>query len=175
MILDDFRSSQPIFVDANIWTYFALNTEPFQASCAAFLYRVEAGQVLAVTSNAVLNETFYAILVGKAAAELQTTKVKQIHRHLTQDADLLVVCYQACLDFAGYIDGLVQVGLQILAVGYRTQVAALELGRRYGLLPTDALHAATCQRYEINHIATADAHFERVPFLQVWQPVSKPR
>lgn len=43
MNLADFGDSDPIFVDTNILTYFAHNTEPFQASCAAFLYRIETG------------------------------------------------------------------------------------------------------------------------------------
>jgi predicted nucleic acid-binding protein len=170
MNLDDFAISEPIFVDANIWTYFALNTEPFQASCAAFMYRIEAGHISAVISNAVLNEVFYAILVGKAAAKLQTTKIKQIHRHLRQDRTLSAGCYQACLDFTQYVDKLSQTRLQIVSVDYKTHVTSLKIGHQYGLLPTDALHAATCQQLQINHIATADAHFEQVPFLQVWQP-----
>jgi predicted nucleic acid-binding protein len=168
--LADFPAVQPIFIDANIWTYFALNTEPFQTSCAAFLYRVEVGQITAITSTAVLNETFYAILVGKAAAELQTTKIKQIHRQLMQDNEFTEACYQVCGQFAGYLQGLMQAGLQMLPLDYQTQITALELGARYRLLPTDALHVATCQRYEISHIAAADAHFERVPFLHIWGP-----
>jgi hypothetical protein len=168
--LADFPAAQPIFVDANIWTYFVLNTEPFQTSCTAFLYQVEVGQITATTSTAALNETFYAILVGKAAAELQTTKIKQIHRQLMQDNDLAETCYHVCRQFTDYLNGLMQAGLQMLPLDYQTQITALELGARYRLLPTDALHVATCQRYEISHIATADAHFERVPFLQIWGP-----
>jgi predicted nucleic acid-binding protein len=173
MTLDDFVTSDPIFVDANIWAYFALNSEPFQASCAAFLYRIEAGNVSAVISHAVLNEVFYAILVGKAAAELQTTKMKQIHRRLRQDSSLSAVCYQTCINFTQYIDQLLLTGLHLVNVDYSTHVTSLAIGRDYGLLPNDALHTAACQRYQINHIATADAHFEQVSFLQMWQPTEQ--
>ncbi|MCK4476559.1 MAG: PIN domain-containing protein [Methanophagales archaeon] len=39
---------------------------------------------------------------------------------------------------------------------------------RYKLLPNDALIAATCKHYEITKIvATFDADFERVDFLEV--------
>jgi predicted nucleic acid-binding protein len=169
-LLDNFTTSEPIFVDANIWTYFALNAESFQASCAAFLYRIEVGNISAVISNAILNEVFYAILVGKASAELGVTKIKQIHRHLRQDQALSAICYQTCLDFTQYVDKLLQTGLQNVSIDYQTQIASLQIGPQYGLLPTDALHTATCQRYRINHIATADAHFEQIPFLQVWRP-----
>jgi predicted nucleic acid-binding protein len=172
MILDDFAAADPIFIDAKIWTYFALNTEPFQTSCTTFLHRVETNHIKAVISEAVLNEIFYAILVGKAAAELQTTRIKQIHRELRQDASLAAKCYQSCLDFTKYLDALQKTGLQILPVDYQIQVASLEIGRRNGLLPTDALHVAVCQQYSIQHVATADAHFQNIPALTMWQPSS---
>jgi predicted nucleic acid-binding protein len=173
MTLDDFATPELIFVDANIWTYFALNSEPFQTSCAAFLYRIEKGLISAVISDAVLNEVFYAILIGKAAAELKTTKIKQVHRHLRQDKILSANCYQLCLDFTQYIDKLLQTGMRLVSTDYQTQIASLKIGHQYGLLPTDALHMATCQRYQINHIATADAHFEEIPLLQMWQPIEQ--
>ena len=37
MNLDDFTGADPIFVDANVFTYFALGTMAYQASCAEFL------------------------------------------------------------------------------------------------------------------------------------------
>jgi len=39
--------------------------------------------------------------------------------------------------------------------------------RRYGLLPNDALIAATCKHYDIKRIATFDSDFRRVDFLEV--------
>ena len=87
---------------------------------------MEVGQITAIISNVVLNETFYAILIGKAAAELQTTKIKQIHRDLRQKPDLAETCYQACFDFTTYLDALKQAGLQILTLSYQTYVAPLQ-------------------------------------------------
>lgn len=55
MSLDDFAGADSIFVDANVFTYFALGTMTYQASCAEFLIKVEHGQVQAVTSDFVLN------------------------------------------------------------------------------------------------------------------------
>ncbi|MEM4279796.1 MAG: PIN domain-containing protein, partial [Archaeoglobaceae archaeon] len=37
----------------------------------------------------------------------------------------------------------------------------------YGLLPNDALIAATCKHYGIKKIATFDEDFKRVDFLEV--------
>ncbi|MGB7531849.1 MAG: PIN domain-containing protein [Halobacteriota archaeon] len=44
------------------------------------------------------------------------------------------------------------------------------LCKKYGLLPNDALIAATCKQYGIAKIATFDADFERVDFLEVVTP-----
>lgn len=126
MNLDTFPATEPIFVDANIWTYFALNTEPFQASCTMFMYGIESGRITAAISDAVLNEVFYAILVGKASAELQTTKIKQIHRNLLTDQNLSAVCYQSCLGFTQYLDKLPQTNLKRLTVAYQIQVPSLK-------------------------------------------------
>ena len=41
------------------------------------------------------------------------------------------------------------------------------VAERYGLLPNDALIAATCKHYEIRKIATFDPDFKRVDFLEI--------
>jgi len=174
MNLDNFASSDPIFIDANIWTYYALNTEPFQESCINFLYRCEIGQITSVTSTAVLNEAIYAILIGKAAEEMDSTRIKQIHRQLQLDSQLAEICYQTCLRFTTYLRGLMDRGLQVITIDYATQISSLAIGAEYRLLPTDALHVATCQQYDIGDIATADEHFLSVTTLQVWQPSRLP-
>ncbi|MEM2176791.1 MAG: PIN domain-containing protein [Archaeoglobaceae archaeon] len=42
-----------------------------------------------------------------------------------------------------------------------------EIIKKYGLLPNDALIAATCKHYGIRKIATFDEDFKRVDFLEV--------
>ena len=50
MFLADFAQDAEIFIDANIFTYFALQNPTYQAACTAFLGRVEAGEVRGVAS-----------------------------------------------------------------------------------------------------------------------------
>ncbi|WP_290596495.1 MULTISPECIES: type II toxin-antitoxin system VapC family toxin [unclassified Archaeoglobus] len=45
--------------------------------------------------------------------------------------------------------------------------SSVDLAFRYGLLPNDALIAATCRHYGIRKIATFDEDFKRVDFLEV--------
>ncbi len=172
MNLADFAGQDDIFVDANIFTYLALGTTAYQDACADFMSRVEQGQVRAVTSDFVLNEVFYALLVGKGSELLQTTRIAVIKQQLTQNAMLAAACYQVCRDFWGYLTALQSAGLRVVHVSAHEQEQSLSIGSRYLLLPTDALHAATCQRYHIRHCATADAHLERVDFLQIWRPLT---
>jgi predicted nucleic acid-binding protein len=80
--LGDFTGRDEIFVDANIFTYFALGTTAYQESCAEFLMRIEQGQVHAVTSDFVLNEVMYALLVGKGSELLASTRIARIKKHL---------------------------------------------------------------------------------------------
>ncbi len=44
---------------------------------------------------------------------------------------------------------------------------ALTIATNYGLLPNDALIAATCKHYNINTIATFDEDFKRIPWLTI--------
>jgi len=170
MFLANFDHNTGIFVDANVFTYFALENPTFQSACTDFLARIEGGQIQAVTSVFVLNEAFYAILIGKGSELLDTTKIRRIKTRLSNDSDFATSCYQAPINFSEYVAVLLATGLQMLDVDYNLQASALSVGQKYRLLPTDALHVATCQRYGISHIATADAHFEQVDVLTVWKP-----
>ena len=146
MKLCEFPCNDVIFVDANIFTYFALGTPRFQDTCAAFLSRIESRQIQAVTSDFVLNEVFYAVLVGKASELLQSTRIKFIQKRLLADSELSNTCYQACLKFWDYLEILQDAGLNLIRVDRETQHLSLNLGRQHLLLPTDALHLAVCQR-----------------------------
>ena len=170
MFLADYSSSDEIFIDANIWSYFALRNSNFQRDCTQFLERVEQSQISGVTSNFVLNEVIHVILIGKGSEILQTDRISKIKEQLKKDADLSAKCYKACTDFLNYVNVLKAKGLRIIDVGQDVITASLDLGKRYKLLATDALHIATCQAQSIKHIATNDADFDNVSLLTVWKP-----
>jgi len=54
-----------------------------------------------------------------------------------------------------------------LDVGEAVKSEAERLITKYGLLPNDALIAATCKHYNIEKIATSDPDFKRVDFLEI--------
>ncbi|MBI4786695.1 MAG: PIN domain-containing protein [Chloroflexi bacterium] len=163
-----------IFIDANIWSYFALRNPKFQKDCTQFLERVEQSQISGVTSNFVLNEVLHVILIGKGSEILQTDKIWKIKEQLKKDAALSAQCYKACTDFLGYVNVLKAKGLRILDIGYDVIATSPDLGKSYKLLGTDALHLATCKAQSIKHLATNDSDFDNVDILTVWKPQSVP-
>jgi len=44
---------------------------------------------------------------------------------------------------------------------------AIEVMEQYGLLPNDALIAATCKRYGIKRVITFDDDFKRIPWIEL--------
>jgi predicted nucleic acid-binding protein len=99
MFLAEFDSFDEIFIDANIWSYFVLRNPSFQRDCTHFLERVEQGTVHGVTSNFVLNEVAYVVLIGKGSEILNTASISKIKEKLRQDAAFSLQCYKACSDF----------------------------------------------------------------------------
>lgn len=65
---------------------------------------------------------------------------------------------------------LLDLNLSMLPTDREIWIKAVKLSVAYSLLPIDAIHAATCSIYNIEHVATNDADFERVSFLKVWKP-----
>ena len=57
--------------------------------------------------------------------------------------------------------------LKVLPVTFDIINASIEISWKYGLLPNDALIAATCKHYGIKKIATFDDDFKRVDFLEL--------
>ena len=54
-----------------------------------------------------------------------------------------------------------------LEVNEEIKQAALDIMRQYGLLPNDAIIAATCKHYNIDTMITFDEDFKRLPWIKV--------
>ncbi len=54
-----------------------------------------------------------------------------------------------------------------LEISEDVKQTALEITKQYGLLPNDALIAATCKHYNIDTLITFDEDFKRIPWLKV--------
>ncbi len=110
-------------------------------------------------SVAVMEETMFVGLKLLAAERLGLYGTEKIRGHIKEKG----------YDFASdFLQNLREIMDQIEVVedvgdfGLVTDVAT-----EYGLMPNDALIAATCKHYGIRKIATFDEDFKRVDFLEV--------
>ena len=102
-------------------------------------------------NSIVFSEVLYVYI--KAETEMKSYELKK-HPELVKSVELKEI-----EDLLGRY--------RTLDVGEAVQSKADVLIKKYGLLPNDALIAATCKHYDIRKIATFDSDFDRVDFLEV--------
>ena len=113
----------------------------------------------------VLEETFYKSIILKTFEKFgkiskYTAKKKYIKNPALYN-DIIMF-------FEEFIDSLVRDGhLKILEVDHEIFTLSVKISKKYGLLPNDALIAATCKHHGISKIATFDPDFKRVDFLEI--------
>jgi len=114
---------------------------------------VESGRVIGYVNQVVASEVLYVyikLMAGKPAYRLkeEPATVKQV--------DLTPVCKVLSL-------------FEELPSSHEVTTGAIDLIRKYGLLPNDAIIASTCKHYGVGKIATFNSDFKRVKFLEVIQ------
>jgi hypothetical protein len=73
--LKDFKSKEPIFVDANIFLFHALGTNE---EAVEFLKHIEIGEIKAVTTSLTLDEVFFKLLIEEASLHLEKTSIFKV-------------------------------------------------------------------------------------------------
>jgi predicted nucleic acid-binding protein len=167
--LKDYNSSEPIFVDANIYLDFALANPQTYRDVENFLERIELLDITAVTTPSVLDEVSYVLLMHKGAKILNTRDHKKIGNKIKGDADFALRCYGVVDKFKELLKTLK--GLETYSVNKNDYEKAVVLGSLYRLLPTDALHASVMENNNILNIATRDRDFNRIESFRVWMPL----
>ena len=160
--LSDIPSGTTVFVDANVPLAVILN-EKRSAKVEAFLRRVAAREITAVTSVVVINEVFHRTLVAETC-ELFSVSYSAALRRLKDAPSAfrgLFKCYEATDDFMRLCD-------QVLALDQETLKRALRLSKDHGLLINDATHVALMVNRSLMHMASFDRDLKRVPFLKVY-------
>jgi predicted nucleic acid-binding protein len=169
--LDTFDLADPIFVDANIFLFHAFAHPQRGDAARRFLERVELAQVNAVTSVLVVNEVLFKVLLQEAALRLERPIIWNVRRALRDDPAFREQLYRPAQQYLHYIEALTRKGLALVDVTVDQMRHAVDLGRRFGLLITDATHVATWQAHKIAHVATDDEDLWRqVPGVTAWGP-----
>lgn len=168
--LRDFTLSDPIFTDTNIFVCHQGAHPAFGPDCRDFLDRVESGHVQAVTTDVVVNEVTYIAQIQRAANLLGTANRSVIHAQMAADAALAAECWIAAEQFLNLLDALQRGGLTVINVELPHYRAACPIGSQFHCFVSDATHIVIYQHLGLEHIASSDADFDRVPFLTRWEP-----
>lgn len=168
MNLMDYSSSQPIFIDANIFLDYALPNIKFGEKIADFLERIEMQELTAVTTPVVLNEVSYILLLQRGMTILKSKNRDEVRSKIKADGRFASICYDAVDTFNELLSNLD--GLKLTPVQPEDYLLASDLGRAYNLLPIDALHLSAMRREHISDIASRDRDFKGIDGIRLWSP-----
>ena len=158
--------SDPIFIDANIFIYYATEHPRFADSCEDIIQRMEKREINGITSIFVLNEVLHKMMILEVCKKYDKT-MGQAVGYLKKSPKIVSTLSNTRKNIREITN---IAGLKIIEVPSQLFEKAVEFSWKYGLLTTDAFHVATMEQYGIEEIATFDKDFERVEFLTIWKP-----
>ncbi len=160
MRLDEIARGR-VYVDVNVF-YMYLRPDPvYLPMIREFLGRIVQGDIQAYTSVLTMDELFYRLLLARIKDVYQRDPLQVLRE------DMRGAIARCGSEIGAALGRLVRLPhLQLAAVTEGDFPQMLGNITAFGLLPRDALHIAVMQRLGLSEIATDDADFDRVPWLQ---------
>ncbi len=144
----------PIFVDSSIFLSF-------------FIDGVDAFENLKkynlVTSTNVIEEVTYILIKERSKIISGIEKHYDLLKYLRKNPDFVKdVSKEVISDISAVTEGY-----DVDVLSPASSILMYKMIEEWGILPNDALIAATCKYYGIKNIATLDEDFKRVDFLKI--------
>jgi len=162
MNLAEFTGTE-VFVDTNIFVYALAKNHRYKSICVELLSKINEGMIIGFTPSTVINELFHTILIGEIKKKYVD---KEVIRFIKEHPDVISECSVAY----GAVDDVFDSTVVILPLTLEILQHARTFSKKYNLLFSDAIHAASCNGYGIENMATNDGDFDRVDFLKAWKP-----
>ena len=163
MKLQDFRTGSA-FLDTNILIY-AFTTTRYTPVCEQLLDSIRDGDVKGHVNSTVIDEFFHKVLLMQIYTEKGLQPAEAI-AFLKQNPKKIG---EFSLPFEVTGEVLHDYRITILDTAPVLD-EALGFSQQYGLLFSDALHAATCTHYGLEHLITNDRDFSRIDRISVISP-----
>jgi len=146
-------TEEPIFIDSSIFLAFFMENRDFIEKLKGDLK----------TSVNVIEEVAY-ILIKEVAKEVTGIEKHYELLNYLKENDKIVkrISKEVFKDICSLLEHY-----RVDVLSPAPFILMFEISEEYGLLPNDALIAATCKYYSIKKIATFDDDFRRVDFLEV--------
>lgn len=153
-----------VFIDTNILIYAHTNTR-FTPACEYILDKIGDREITGYINSTVLDEFFHKMLLTQIFADKGLNSQQAIH-WIKKNPEKVK---NFNLPFTMTEDIIENYSFHILDTT-PTLTHAIEYSRKFGLLFSDAMHAACCAYYSLDHIITNDNDFIRISDLSVIKP-----
>ncbi|KUG05765.1 putative nucleic acid-binding protein [hydrocarbon metagenome] len=153
-----------VFLDTNILIY-SFTTTRFTPACEELLEKIRNGVVRGHVNSTVIDEFFHKVLLMQIYAEKRLQPSEAIG-FLKKNPERIT---DFPLPFEATREVLHDYRIIILDTAPLLD-ETLTISRKYGLLFSDALHAASCMHYSLDHLITNDRDFSRVNHISVIAP-----
>ena len=111
--LDDFRTAETIFIDANVFLHHAFANPLNIAPVERFLGRVEYGEINAPPSVLVINEVAFKIVLHAAASQMARPTAWNMRQMLRDNTAFRTQVYLPTQQYIAYIQALTATGLTV--------------------------------------------------------------
>jgi uncharacterized protein len=161
----DIPDGERCFLDANILYYCFVDVPLLSEACRHLLERVQNGDVVALTDLRCLSDCVHKTMLAEVSQKFGRSREKLVgwlKQHPEALADLaktIDVC-----------DRLLQLRLTVIRNEAQMLPEVVVTAMNQQLLLGDANILVQMRAHGINHLATNDDDFDRVPGITVWKP-----
>jgi predicted nucleic acid-binding protein len=151
-----------IFVDANILIY---HFSGISSECRAFLQRCESRQVEAFTGVHILLEITHRLMVLEALQKGLITG-SQPARKLKEQPEII----KGLREYNQSVQQIPRMRIRVRTITSAIVKASEAIRVQEGLMTNDSVTVALMRKMELLNIATADADFDNVSHIRLYQP-----
>ena len=162
MKLEDLPSGARVFVDANILIYHFAG---LSLECRAFLQRCESRQVAAFTGVHILLEVTHRLMVLEALQKGLITG-GQPARKLKEQPEII----KSLHEYNQSVHQIPRMRIHVRTITSAIVRASEAIRVQEGLMTNDSVTVALMRKLGLTAIATADADFDNVSHIRVYQP-----
>jgi predicted nucleic acid-binding protein len=154
-----------VFLDANTLIYHFTNHPKYGAACTQLVTRVELGDIRGAISAHGLADVAHRLMSIEVIAR-KGWPAAGIAARLRKHHDAI----PQLSEYRNAVARIPLLGIQVLSTTQLLVERAAQLSQQYELLTGDSLIVATMQQHGLNHIASADTDFDRVPGITRYGP-----
>jgi predicted nucleic acid-binding protein len=162
MKLEDLPGGTPIFVDANIFIY---HFSGISLECRAFLQRCESRQVEAFPGVHIVLEVMHRLMMLEALQKGLITG-GQPARKLQEQPEITKVLRE----YNQSVQHIPRLSIRVRTITSGVVRASEAIRVQNGLMTNDSITVALMRKLSLTAIATADADFDNISALRVYQP-----